>query len=115
MSTTSATSCSRMASARWSARSWAAHSRQPSTSAILAGMVLGAIAAFVIDRDFKSATIYALAGAGLSFIGFIHGTQLGITSATSQIALGYLLLGAVIWGLSRGQAAAPAADEEPEA
>jgi len=80
--------------------------------AILAGMVLGAIAAFVIDRDFKSATIYALAGAGLSLIGFIHGTQLGITSATSQIALGYLLLGAVIWGLSRGQAAAPAAEEE---
>jgi AGZA family xanthine/uracil permease-like MFS transporter len=80
--------------------------------AILAGMVLGAIAAFVIDRDFKSATIYALAGAGLSLIGFIHGTQLGITSATSQIALGYLLLGAVIWGLSRGQASAPVADEE---
>jgi AGZA family xanthine/uracil permease-like MFS transporter len=81
--------------------------------AILAGMVLGAIAAFVIDRDFRSATIYALAGAGLSFIGFIHGTQLGVTSATSQIALGYLLLGAVIYGLSRGAASAPAAEEEP--
>src|SRR5438093_240396 len=50
------------------------------------------------------------------FIGFIHGTQLGITSATSQIALGYLLLGAVIYGLSRGAAPAETpADEEPAA
>ena len=41
--------------------------------AMLAGLVLGAIAAFIIDREFKSATIFALAGAVLSFFGFIHG------------------------------------------
>src|SRR5262249_50678462 len=80
--------------------------------AILAGMVLGAIAAFVIDRDFRSATIYALAGAALSLIGFIHGTQLGITSSTAQIALGYLLLGGVIYRLPRGAASAPEPDDE---
>src|SRR4051794_7152537 len=80
--------------------------------AILAGMVLGAIAAFVIDRDYRSATIYALAGAALSLIGFIHGTQLGITSSTMQIALGDLLLAGVVYGLSRGAAPAPAPDEE---
>jgi AGZA family xanthine/uracil permease-like MFS transporter len=81
--------------------------------AILAGMVLGAIAAFVIDRDFKPATLYALAGAALSLIGFIHGAQLGITSSTMQIALGYVLLAGVIYGLSRGAASAPVAEEEP--
>jgi AGZA family xanthine/uracil permease-like MFS transporter len=80
--------------------------------AILAGMVLGAIAAFVIDRDFKSATLYALAGAVLSLIGFIHGAQLGITTSTMQIALGYLLLAGVVYGLSRGVEAAPAAQTE---
>jgi AGZA family xanthine/uracil permease-like MFS transporter len=81
--------------------------------AILAGMVLGAIAAFVIDRDFRSAVIYCVAGAVLSAIGFIHGTQLEITRTTLMMALGYLVLGAVIWVLARGEATAPVAEEEP--
>jgi AGZA family xanthine/uracil permease-like MFS transporter len=81
--------------------------------AILEGMVLGAIAAFVIDRDFKSAVVYCAAGAVLSAIGFIHGTQLEVTRTTLLMALGYVVLGGVIWVLSRGEAAAPVADEEP--
>ena len=81
--------------------------------AILAGMVLGAIAAFVIDRDFKSAVVYCAAGAVLSAIGFIHGTQLEITRTTLLMALGYVVLGGVIWVLSRGESAAPVAEEEP--
>ena len=44
---------------------------------VLAGLVLGAIAAFIIDRDFIKASIYSLAGAVLSFFGFIHGAELG--------------------------------------
>ena len=81
--------------------------------AILAGMVLGAIAAFVIDRDFRSAVVYCAAGAVLSAIGFIHGTQLEITRTTLLMALGYVVLGGVIWVLSRGESAAPVAEEEP--
>ena len=42
--------------------------------AVLAGLILGAIAAFIIDREFERAAIYALAGAVLAFFGFIHGT-----------------------------------------
>lgn len=80
--------------------------------AILAGMVLGAITAFVIDRDFRSAVVYCAAGAVLSAIGFIHGTQLEVTRTTLLMALGYLVLGAVIWVLSRGEAAAPASEPE---
>jgi AGZA family xanthine/uracil permease-like MFS transporter len=80
--------------------------------AILAGMVLGAIAAYIIDRDFRSALIYCLAGAVLSAVGFIHGTQLEITRTTLMMGLGYLVLGAVIWVLTRGEVAAPAAEEE---
>ena len=83
--------------------------------AILAGMVLGAIAAFVIDRDFRSAVIYCAAGAVLSAIGFIHGTQLEVTKTTLTMALGYLVLGAVIWVLTRGEAPAPVAAEEETA
>jgi adenine/guanine/hypoxanthine permease len=80
--------------------------------AILAGMVLGAIAAFVIDRDFRSALIYCIAGAALSAIGFIHGTQLEVTRTTLMMASGYLVLGAVIWVLSRGEAPSPVPEEE---
>ena len=46
--------------------------------AILAGMILGAVAAFIIDRDFDRAAVYALAGAVLAFFGFIHGAKLGV-------------------------------------
>lgn len=80
--------------------------------AILTGMVLGAIAALVIDRDFRSAVIYCAAGAILSAIGFIHGTQLEITRATLTAALGYIVLRAVIWVLTRGEAPAPIPEEE---
>ena len=67
--------------------------------AILAGMMLGAIAAFVIDRDFNRAAVYALAGCVLSFFGFIHGAKLGI-GESAEVALGYLLFALICWGLS---------------
>jgi len=80
--------------------------------AILAGMVLGAVAAFIIDRDYKSALVYCVAGALLSAIGFIHGTQLEVTRTTLTMAAGYLVLGATIWVLSRGESSAPVATDD---
>jgi adenine/guanine/hypoxanthine permease len=65
--------------------------------AVLAGMVLGAIAAFIIDRQFAKASTYALAGAVLAFFGFIHGTQLG-WAASPSVALGYAMLAAILYG-----------------
>ena len=65
--------------------------------AILAGMILGAIAAFIIDRDFRKAALYAVVGAVLSYVGFIHGAKLGL-GESPQVALGYLLLALVCWG-----------------
>src|ERR1700742_442045 len=61
--------------------------------AILAGMVLGAIVAFMIDKKFLWAAGYSLAGAALSFIGLIHGEQVK-WAAEPQVALGYLLMAA---------------------
>jgi adenine/guanine/hypoxanthine permease len=40
---------------------------------ILGGLVLGAIAVFIIDRAFAKAAGFALAGAALTFFGFMHG------------------------------------------
>ena len=73
--------------------------------AVLAGLVLGAIAAFIIDREFNKATIYAFAGAVLSYFGFIHGLQLEV-GASPAVALGYLLLGCICYGLGRREAKA---------
>ncbi|HKO06526.1 MAG TPA: regulator [Alphaproteobacteria bacterium] len=71
--------------------------------AVLAGLVLGAIAAFIIDREFNKATIYAFAGAVLSYFGFIHGLQLQF-GASPEVALGYLLLGLICYGLGMREA-----------
>jgi AGZA family xanthine/uracil permease-like MFS transporter len=78
--------------------------------AILAGMILASVAAFIIDNNFKHAAIYAVAGAVLSFFGFIHGAKLGFGEA-ADVALGYLLLAGICVGMARQQAAE---NEEPE-
>src|SRR5215469_4909204 len=74
--------------------------------AILAGMILGAVAAFIIDRDFHRAAVYALAGAVLAFFGFIHGAKLGI-GESAGVALGYLLFALICWALARRAELAP--------
>lgn len=43
---------------------------------ILVGMILGAIGAFVIDRNWKGAIGYSLFGAACAWVGFIHSSQL---------------------------------------
>ena len=45
---------------------------------ILGGLILGAIAVCIIDRNFMKAAGFALAGAILTFFGFMHGHQIGI-------------------------------------
>src|SRR5579863_1507499 len=61
---------------------------------ILAGLILGAVAVFIIDREFDKAAIYALAGALLAWFGFIHAVQLQ-WMASPQVALGYALLAVI--------------------
>ena len=81
--------------------------------AVLAGLVLGAIVTFIIDRAFVRAAVAAAAGALLSFIGLIHAPQVD-WAAAPEVALGYLLLGAVCLGYGllgrRPATTAPAAE-----
>ncbi len=78
--------------------------------AVLAGLMLGAIAVFIIDREFRNATIYAVAAAGLTFFGLIHGTEIGV-GVNLDIAAGYLLM-AGITGFLGLRTAAEASESE---
>ncbi|HTN26637.1 MAG TPA: hypothetical protein VL180_02530 [Burkholderiales bacterium] len=61
---------------------------------VLAGMVLGATAAFIIERQLNRAAIAAFVGAALSWIGLIHGAKLG-WMVSPGVALGYALFAVV--------------------
>jgi AGZA family xanthine/uracil permease-like MFS transporter len=65
--------------------------------AVLAGMLLGAIAAFMIDRRFVWAAGYSFLGAALALVGLIHGAKVSLQPDALQgkIALGYAFMGLV--------------------
>jgi len=70
---------------------------------VLAGMVLGATAALIIDGKLKTAAIWAFAGAMLAYVGLIHGAQLG-WGVSPLVALGYAMFGVTCLVLARGAA-----------
>jgi AGZA family xanthine/uracil permease-like MFS transporter len=72
---------------------------------ILTGLVLGAIGAFVIDKKFVEASGFALAGAVLTFFGFMHGEAVGI-AVTPTVAVAYLIVAVFLFGLSRAPVSA---------
>jgi AGZA family xanthine/uracil permease-like MFS transporter len=63
--------------------------------AILGGLILGAVAALVIDRKFAQAAGFALAGAVLTFFGFMHGEAIGIAQ-TPTVAFAYLMVSGML-------------------
>jgi len=63
--------------------------------AILAGLVLGSITAFIVDKNFFAAAAYSAIGAALGFIGLIHAEAVG-WNVGGQIALGYLFAAVVL-------------------
>ncbi|MFG1989751.1 regulator [Actinoplanes sp. NPDC048988] len=83
--------------------------------AILAGLVLGAIVAFIIDKRFWHAAIFAGSGAALSFVGLIHAPKVQ-WNADGQVTLGYLFLATVcvIFALTRPAPREPEPEETVE-
>ncbi len=73
--------------------------------AIVAGVVLAAIAASIIDRKLAKAAGFALAGAVLTFFGFMHGESLGIDRSPA-VTISYLAVACLL--LCAKYAAAPA-------
>ena len=65
--------------------------------ATLAGIILGAITVFIIDRAFERAAAFALAGSILTFFGFIHGADgLGV-GVSPTLALSYLGVAGILF------------------
>lgn len=62
---------------------------------ILGGLILAAIAVFVIDRNFFKAAGFALTGAVLTFFGFMHGEKIGV-GESPMVALSYLIVAGVL-------------------
>ncbi len=76
---------------------------------ILTGLVLGAIAVFVIDKKFLNAAGFAAAGAVLTYFGFMHGEAVGIGGGfgvTPSVAFAYLVVAAFLFALARMPATA---------
>jgi adenine/guanine/hypoxanthine permease len=81
---------------------------------ILGGVILGAIGVFVIERKFDKAAAFALAGAGLTFFGLMHGEKIGI-GVSPLVAISYVAVAGVLFACKYATVTAPAAHEhEPE-
>jgi AGZA family xanthine/uracil permease-like MFS transporter len=71
---------------------------------ILAGLVLGAIGVFVIERDFVKASAFAFSGAVLTYFGFMHGEAVGIgggMGVTPSVALAYAVVAAGFFAVGK--------------
>jgi AGZA family xanthine/uracil permease-like MFS transporter len=70
------------------------------SGAILVSLILAAVAAFIIDREFTKAAGFAVAGAILTFFGFMHSEAIGF-GKTPLVALSYLGVGAILYGCAK--------------
>ncbi len=78
---------------------------------ILGGLILTAIAVFIIDRNFVKASMFSVAGAVFTFFGFMHGEKIGIGESPTM-AISYLGVATVLYGCARLGAVATAPAEE---
>jgi adenine/guanine/hypoxanthine permease len=75
--------------------------------ATLAGIILGAVTVFIIDRQFEKAAAFAAAGGVLTFFGLIHSEAIGVFQ-TPVVALSYIAIAALLFGCAKYAKAEPA-------
>jgi AGZA family xanthine/uracil permease-like MFS transporter len=75
--------------------------------ATLAGIVLGAVTVFIIERQLEKAAAFALAGSILTFFGLIHAEDLGV-GQSPVVALSYLGIAVMLYGFAKFAHVAPA-------
>jgi AGZA family xanthine/uracil permease-like MFS transporter len=74
------------------------------SGAILISVIMASITACMIDRQYSKASAFALAGAVLTFFGFMHSEAIGINK-TPLVAISYLGVAAVLFACARTVAA----------
>ena len=78
---------------------------------ILAGVILGATTTFIIDREFAKAAGFAAAGGGLTFLGLMHGEEVGAFQNIAVVAA-YFAVAVVLFGCAKFAAVAPVPAED---
>jgi AGZA family xanthine/uracil permease-like MFS transporter len=73
---------------------------------ILAGVILGATTTFIIDRSFSKAAGFAAAGGVLTFLGLMHGEEVGAFQNPAVVAA-YLVVAGVLYACHRLAHTAP--------
>jgi AGZA family xanthine/uracil permease-like MFS transporter len=68
--------------------------------ATLAGIVLGSITVFMIERDFAKASAFAVAGAVLTFFGLIHSQAIGFAQSPT-VAVSYVVVAVILYGCAK--------------
>jgi AGZA family xanthine/uracil permease-like MFS transporter len=81
---------------------------------ILAGVILGATTTFIIDRNFSKASGFAAAGGLLTFLGLMHGEEVGAFE-NPAVVVAYLVVSAVLFACSRFAVVAPVPATEHQA
>ena len=79
----------------------------------LGGLILGAAAVCIIDRNLIKASGFAMAGGVLTFLGLMHGEHIGVNQ-TPEVYISYLAVAGILLAaskLSTSPAAMPAHDE----
>jgi AGZA family xanthine/uracil permease-like MFS transporter len=80
---------------------------------VLAGVVLGALTVFLIEKRFTSAAVTAAIGAVLTFFGFIHGEAIGIGNSP-EVTASYLGVAIIVFAAGRYASIAGASAWMPE-
>jgi AGZA family xanthine/uracil permease-like MFS transporter len=78
--------------------------------ATLAGIILGSITVFLIERDFTKASAFAAVGAVLAFFGLIHGEAIGV-GQSPVIAAAYLIVAVFLFASAKVATIEPKSEE----
>jgi AGZA family xanthine/uracil permease-like MFS transporter len=68
--------------------------------ATLAGIILGSVTVFMIDRQFDKAAAFAFVGAILSFFGLIHSEAIGFAQSP-MVSASYFFVAAALYGCAK--------------
>ncbi len=82
--------------------------------ATLAGIVLGSITVFIIERQLVKASLFAVAGGVFTFFGLIHGEAIGFAQSL-PVVVSYLGIAAVLYICAKVATIEPKPAEAPHA